>query len=102
MQACKRYHAMLLRVYGNNLVLDPHVMDVSALKDYTADGMPPLRPLPCSAMLQGQCSPLESFSRSTCTHDGLYAWHHLVGGRQNMVVNPVEDVISVCPANVCR
>ena len=40
MQACKRYHTMLLRVYGDILVLDPHVMDVAALKDYTTDGTP--------------------------------------------------------------
>lgn len=31
---------MLKRVYGDNLILDPHVMDVSALKDYSTYGRP--------------------------------------------------------------
>lgn len=30
---------MLHRVYGHNLILDPHVMNVDAMKDYNTCGM---------------------------------------------------------------
>ena len=31
LQACKRYHAMLRNVYGEEAVLEPHVMPVEVL-----------------------------------------------------------------------
>lgn len=39
LQACRQYHNMLHRVYGHNLILDPHVMNVDAMKDYNTCGM---------------------------------------------------------------
>ena len=39
LQACRQYHKMLHRVYGPTLILHPHVMDVSAMRDYNTCGM---------------------------------------------------------------
>lgn len=37
-QACKHYHAMLAKVYGPELVLEPYVMSVDALDEQDTSG----------------------------------------------------------------
>ena len=38
MQACRQYYYMLQMVYGSSQVLDPYVMNVDALKEYSTNG----------------------------------------------------------------
>ena len=40
-QACKQYHAMLVKVYGPELVLEAYVMSVDALTEQDTPGQIP-------------------------------------------------------------
>ncbi len=40
-QACTHYHAMLVKVYGPELVLEPYVMSVDALNEQDTPGQAP-------------------------------------------------------------
>ena len=42
-QACTHYHAMLVKVYGPELVLEPYVMSADALTEQDTPGQAPLQ-----------------------------------------------------------
>lgn len=110
LQACKKYHTMLHGVYGEDLILGPHIMNVDALKDYSTFGMQFLLSMVPLTGRHCVTRPVALFLTCICCLTWLSRvnelpawWMHLgyllcvrtLAGRQMSVTNPADSLS--CP-----
>ena len=108
LQACKQYHTMLQEVYGKDLILNPHIMNVDALKDHSTCGMPSLPTMVSLTEQRFVDCPVALFQTCVCCLMCLYHVKPMLYDTYEPRFNPkcieelpawckrLEDLVCVC------